>query len=421
VSAERPNPDDTRKQNAAKKSAPNKGNAGRLLTRLAKLRESRRKHKEERSEEEKQSAVVMVVLFGLSVPALLALCIYAASSDIDALGLGLLTAAGSFCAGALVGFLFGIPRTAAQQAAEGGDGSSEHAYTPNTNLEQISDWLTKILVGAGLVQIGNIGGAIDDLAGGLEAGLGDYGHAAAVLLLVSFSIIGFLSSYLFARLNLQTAFEPFKKALEEQEESLTSALPMVRAQLDPSGDRDPTVPELVGALYESSSGIRDEAFYLARYQRRTNWRGGERRLVALVIPVFEALVELDEKKEYHRNYAELAYALKDQANPRAEDYERARALLSEAIKIRGGRAWRFPMYELNRAFCNIVLEPEAMAKQISEDLTQAAETAVGLDAIAGSDEIRKWLADHPQVHGVPELIAKIPAEAKKGEGERASR
>jgi uncharacterized membrane protein YciS (DUF1049 family) len=30
------------------------------------------------------------------------------------------------------------------------------AFTPNTNLEQISDWLTKIIVGATLVQIGTI-------------------------------------------------------------------------------------------------------------------------------------------------------------------------------------------------------------------------------------------------------------------------
>src|SRR5215467_1406061 len=71
--------------------------------------------------------------------------------------------------GALLGFIFGIPRSPKVQAATQGatqppstpSGSStstaaqpdDNRFTPNTNLEEISDWLTKILVGAGLVQL----------------------------------------------------------------------------------------------------------------------------------------------------------------------------------------------------------------------------------------------------------------------------
>src|ERR1700730_13401118 len=42
-----------------------------------------------------------------------------------------------------VGFLFGVPRV----------GSTPASTRINTNLEQISDWLTKILVGVGLTQL----------------------------------------------------------------------------------------------------------------------------------------------------------------------------------------------------------------------------------------------------------------------------
>jgi hypothetical protein len=89
---------------------------------------------------------------------------------------------------------------------------------------------------------------------------GTTGIRVAVMLLVSFFVLGFLSSYLYTRLRLQLAFEPFRAALKKQEEDLTSALPLVRAQLDPSGESDPTVMELSKALDAASSGIRDEAF-----------------------------------------------------------------------------------------------------------------------------------------------------------------
>src|SRR5690349_18031210 len=67
----------------------------------------------------------------------------------------LLVAGAAFLGGALLGFLFGIPRLLANDAAAppapAVGGASEpparSPYAPNTNLEQISDWLTKILVG----------------------------------------------------------------------------------------------------------------------------------------------------------------------------------------------------------------------------------------------------------------------------------
>src|SRR5512143_3092668 len=61
--------------------------------------------------------------------------------------------------GGLLGFLFGIPRTTrpprGSEGAGANDGRREAIntpYEPSNNLEQVADWLTKILVGVGLVE-----------------------------------------------------------------------------------------------------------------------------------------------------------------------------------------------------------------------------------------------------------------------------
>ena len=69
--------------------------------------------------------------------------------------------------GGLIGFLFGIPRSlqtsgpvqdhaSVDAATSTIERSSVAGYRSNTNLEQISDWLTKILVGVGLIQFPSI-------------------------------------------------------------------------------------------------------------------------------------------------------------------------------------------------------------------------------------------------------------------------
>lgn len=60
--------------------------------------------------------------------------------------------------GSLLGFLFGMPRSAvAASTNEENDSNSALPYRPSTNLEQVSDWLTKILIGVGLVELSQIG------------------------------------------------------------------------------------------------------------------------------------------------------------------------------------------------------------------------------------------------------------------------
>ena len=86
--------------------------------------------------------------------------------DWDVLAIAAVVATGAFGAGGLFGFLFG-PRSLA--GPEHAEEDMAGTYRPKTNLEQISDWLTKILVGVGLVQFTTLARH----AGDLVAFLGD--------------------------------------------------------------------------------------------------------------------------------------------------------------------------------------------------------------------------------------------------------
>jgi hypothetical protein len=73
----------------------------------------------------------------------------------------------SFLGGGLVGFLFGIPRSASS-----GQATPTGEYQANSNLVEVSDWLTKIIVGVGLVQIGRVVPGLSKLAASMKAPLG---------------------------------------------------------------------------------------------------------------------------------------------------------------------------------------------------------------------------------------------------------
>lgn len=126
--------------------------------------------------------------------------------------------------GWFTGFLFGIPRTLStegqsaaitQTATEAPAGdrttkiNAKRLSGVNTNLEQISDWLTKILVGVTLVQLDEVGGTLDAGATLIAQPLGGdaSGKSFAYALIVYFTLVGFLGSYLLTRLFLQRALQ----------------------------------------------------------------------------------------------------------------------------------------------------------------------------------------------------------------------
>jgi|ERR1041385_2758498 hypothetical protein len=138
------------------------------------------------------------------------------------LAISLLIAGGSLATGLLIGFLFGIPRTLQreQKADSAGVDAVGGAYGVNTNLEQISDWLTKIIVGVGLVQLTVIPGRLRSLAEYLATGFGAPAVPSAIVITIIcyFGIFGFLLGYLWTRIYLMGEFSRVERITRERPE-----------------------------------------------------------------------------------------------------------------------------------------------------------------------------------------------------------
>ena len=133
--------------------------------------------------------------------------------------LGFLLAVAGLLVGGLLGFLFGIPRTLQQASAPAPAGGAEleartdgrdvdrPEYRGNTNLEQISDWLTKILVGVALTQFDDFLDFLRRAVGFLAPGFGRPAISRPFVLglLLFFPTCGFLLGYLLTRLYLPLA------------------------------------------------------------------------------------------------------------------------------------------------------------------------------------------------------------------------
>lgn len=342
------------------------------------------------------------------------------------LGTGLLLAGSALLAGAFLGFLFGIPRSLQQagtsesgsgkDAAETPQGGSGRAgYGANTSLEQISDWLTKILVGVGLTQLSSLPSALEDFAKFAVPGLGGYETSSvfAVALLIYFLTCGFLMSYLWTRLYLGKAFteaDALAKIRGEIKTAVVSelqqkaqgqlavdyeALRLTEKQLE-SGD----VPqeELDRAFRGTSDLFRTHIYQLARTVRRDNWRDRKPRMER-TIPIFRALIATDEKKErFHQNYGQLAFALAEASKP---DYANAIATLDKAIELRGpAREQGYLMYEFVRAKCRA--DPAATDPETKELVIKDLKEALywpELEEYARTDHrLSAWLkANHVSV------------------------
>lgn|GEM_PF-1692630 len=143
-----------------------------------------------------------------------------------------------FCvSGMLLGFLFGIPRSlpsgtvnaaapderangkgrstdeapaAGADAAAGNAGNTLFLGTPtpmevNSNLVEVSDWLTKIIVGVGLIELKSLPGSARSMAAFIAPSLDtDTPTAMAVVggIMLFFSVHGFLIGYLLTRIYL---------------------------------------------------------------------------------------------------------------------------------------------------------------------------------------------------------------------------
>ncbi|MDD1706273.1 MAG: hypothetical protein LUQ12_04470, partial [Methanoregulaceae archaeon] len=223
---------------------------------------------DEQREPTDQALVILAIASGAGLVGIILFALQSSSISqfFSILGAGLLISGAALFIGGIVGFLFGIPRltqpgwkpdeaTAAGPSQSGG-------YQENTNLEQISDWLTKIIVGVALTQVVLIQGYLQTFAEAVKPALGNFDSSGmfGVALLVFFSIDGFLIGYLWTRLFMLESLTRKKREIEKLQEledetrKDTEALKLADAILNRrSGDPEVKEEELIPKIKESSS------------------------------------------------------------------------------------------------------------------------------------------------------------------------
>ena len=160
---------------------------------------------------------------------------YGTGSVLRVAAVGLLIASAAMVIGFSLGLIFGIPReakrTAKQDAAPAADGVAgvrkKKQREPNTNLIDISDWLTKIVVGVGLVELKKIPHALWAMSLALSPGLRSpdtpaYANSSAtccLAIVLFFLVAGFLFGYVWTRLDFSGALDDADRADEAAEKA----------------------------------------------------------------------------------------------------------------------------------------------------------------------------------------------------------
>lgn len=166
--------------------------------------------------------ILLLILYGWSV------------SSTTLLLIELLVGVASMSVGCFLGFLFGIPRTIISSETGAGNEATTQtmSYRPNTNLEEISDWLTKILIGVGLVELGQLRETLVSISRAVAtsvAGAPSGAEVATQIVVVTFLVFGFIVGFLWTRIyygplqtitdiNLQDKLREIKNELSEQKE-----------------------------------------------------------------------------------------------------------------------------------------------------------------------------------------------------------
>ena len=119
--------------------------------------------------------------------------------------------AAAFFAGTSGGFLFGVPKAISNPANTPTPPTG--LYKINTNLEEISDWLTKIILGLGLVHIENVIRFVDSLGNEAAKAIGQAQGAKliAISAMAYGFVCGFIVIYIWTRTALREDLEKFER------------------------------------------------------------------------------------------------------------------------------------------------------------------------------------------------------------------
>lgn len=165
------------------------------------------------------------VIIWLTIPTIIVLAmILTLKCNRLAGALTFLTVAGaSLAGGSAIGFLFGFPRAEKyrfNKSIDNDHNSNVNSYSDNTNLEEVSDWLTKIIVGLTLIKLNTIIGWINQsataIAGVYACNSPDNQYAFFVFgycIIIIYFLAGAALFYVWARTNLSIIFT---RSREEQ-------------------------------------------------------------------------------------------------------------------------------------------------------------------------------------------------------------
>lgn len=192
----------------------------------------------ERAEHDRNRKALFLgeVALALVAVALLFLIISQTSGLSAAIGVGGLILVSSAAIGGMFGFLFSVPRILAKdplaplpdnegrRPEEEGRGKDRKVslLRSNSNLERISEWLTTMLVGVGLTQIGTIDDHLAAFSGYLRTETSHLGPAGATIpvigpLILLFGLVaGFIFFYLYTRLYLSPLFQYVEQILGDE-------------------------------------------------------------------------------------------------------------------------------------------------------------------------------------------------------------
>lgn len=233
-------------------------------------------------------------LFGIGCQFLFAASHGSISGGLQTFSHSVMVSLAASAAGAFLGFLFGVPR---HPDNSGGNQKNETTIRANNNFQEISDWLTKILVGIGLVELKPIASGFGQLVS-LASETLRFPDVYVASIVITYTVFGFVLAYIwtvrdYAREEseyLEQVYRISNQALAERAES---------------------------ALDNPNSSISDKKFWSDRLLKAVEERPLDKR-IALVKSRYDSdfHFQLEEAIKTIKRYI----AFKEQAGQRDAEY-----------------------------------------------------------------------------------------------------
>ncbi|HEY3898643.1 MAG TPA: metallophosphoesterase [Chthoniobacter sp.] len=216
------------------------------------------------------------VMLGFVVLASLAISAPAGGEADRVVSVGALWALAALAVGSAIGFLFGVPHTVATSSGrdEGGPGQTAadaQIRGAKTNLEEIADWLSKLIIGGTVFQSGNVVRWLGDAGTEFARTVGaetDLWRGVGSSSLVYFGLVGLFGGHFMTRLYLIGAL---RRADEGDRPVVAERAGLTVAQLA-ALDAAPLNIETAGAEFDPIAREAADKIVELPLDSLTNWR-----------------------------------------------------------------------------------------------------------------------------------------------------